>query len=70
MTGPSSDFKRARVYGLRFFARGYDEKETVIRKPLKEISEGWLPENERDPVIAWIFADLHFTPPVAEETAN
>jgi hypothetical protein len=68
MRGPSPDFQQARVYGSwgSSIGSGYEQQEATILKRLKEpdnIPEGWLPQDERDPVLARLFAGLHFTPP-------
>ena len=68
MNGPGTDFQQALVYGFwaSSLGPGYDQQEAEIRQRLKKpenIPEGWLPEDERDPVLARLFADLHFKSP-------
>jgi hypothetical protein len=68
MRGPNPDFKRARVYGSwgSKLEPAYDQQVATIGTRLKEsdnIPEGWLPQDERDPVLTRLFAGLHFKSP-------
>jgi hypothetical protein len=75
MKGPNPDFQRARVYGswCSSIGPGYEQQQAAIRTRFKEpdnIPDGWLPEDEQDPVFARLFAGLHFTPPKTEFSAR